>query len=43
MVPSTIKDNCALVGCHNVLYVYIAGIWGGGVCNIHIQHIMATH
>ena len=26
MVSSTIKENCALVGCHNVLYVYIAGI-----------------
>ena len=32
MVFSTIKENCALVGCHNVLYVYIAGIRGGGVC-----------
>ena len=32
MVSSTIKENCALVGCHNVLYVYIAGIRGGGVC-----------
>ena len=29
MVSSTIKENCALVGCHNVLYVYIAGIRGG--------------
>ena len=27
MVSSTIKGNCALVGCHNVLYVYI-----------HLQH-----
>ena len=26
MVSSTVKENCALVGCHNVLYVYIAGI-----------------
>ena len=32
MVSSTIKENCALVGCRNVLYVYIAGIRGGGVC-----------
>ena len=32
MVFSTIKENCALVGCHNVLYVYIAGIRGGCVC-----------
>ena len=32
MVSSTIKGNYALVGCHNVLYVYIAGIRGGGVC-----------
>ena len=32
MVSSTIKENCALVGCHNVLYVYIVGIRGGGVC-----------
>ena len=32
MVSSTIKENCALVGCHNVLYVYIAGIRGGSVC-----------
>ena len=31
MVSSTIKENCALVGCCNVLYVYIAGI-RGGVC-----------
>ena len=30
MVFSTIKENCALVGCHNVLYVYIAGIRGRG-------------
>ena len=32
MVSNTIKENCVLVGCHNVLYVYIAGIKGGGVC-----------
>ena len=32
MVSSTIKEDCALVGCHNVLYVYIAGITGGCVC-----------
>ena len=32
MVSSTIKENCVLVGCHNVLYVYIAGIRGWGVC-----------
>ena len=32
MVSSTIKENCALVGCHNVLYVYIAGIRDKGVC-----------
>ena len=32
MVSSTIKENFALVGCRNVLYVYIAGIRGGGVC-----------
>jgi len=31
MVSSTIKENCALVGCHNVLYVYSAGMRGGGV------------
>ena len=30
MVSSTIKENFALVGCRNVLYVYIAGIRGGG-------------
>jgi len=31
-VSSIIKENCALVCCHNVLYVYNAGIRGGGVC-----------
>ena len=30
MVSSIIKENCALVGCHNVLYVYIAVTLGEG-------------
>jgi len=30
MVSSIIKENCVLVGCHNVLYVYIACIASSG-------------
>ena len=37
VVSSTIKQNCALVGCHNVLYVYIARIRGvGGVWAVRV-------